>query len=365
MIVTYRYRVRDKHAAELNRQARAVNFVWNFCNNTQKTALARGAKWPTAFDLINLATGTSEALGLSSGSIGSICRQYVASRQAAHKRFLRYRGSRSLGWVPVRGESVRWVGGRVVFRGDAYSLWVSRGIPDGATICDRTNFSADARGRWHLNLVLEVGAREPRNEVSCVGIDLGLKALATTSDGGSIAAPQFYRRTQERLAGAQRAGHKRKARALHAKVANQRRDFLHKASTSLVCRYDLIAVGNVSPSKLAKTKMAKSVLDAGWASFRNMLRYKAIAHGARYVEVNEKLTTQTCSECGSLGGPKGRQGLVIREWACGGCGVVHDRDVNSARNILGLGRQAPVQEAAARRARRRQPLSASQPQGAR
>lgn len=80
---------------------------------------------------------------------------------------------------------------------------------------------------------------------------------------------------------------------------------------------------------------AKAVSDAGWSSFRNMLRYKAIGHGAEYVEADERYTTQTCSACGARSGPKGRKGLDVREWDCSECGTVHDRDVNAAINILG------------------------------
>jgi putative transposase len=94
----------------------------------------------------------------------------------------------------------------------------------------------------------------------------------------------------------------------------------------------------------AKTKLAKSVNDAAWSSFRNMLRYKAITHGATVEEVNESFSSQTCSSCGSLpdSRPKGIAGLGIREWVCSDCGTVHDRDVNAALNILRSGRRAPV-----------------------
>jgi putative transposase len=83
--------------------------------------------------------------------------------------------------------------------------------------------------------------------------------------------------------------------------------------------------------------MAKSVNDAGWAMFKNLLSYKAIARKVVYCEVSEYLTTQTCSDCGVIGGPKGREGLGIRGWVCGECGAVHDRDVNAALNILRMG----------------------------
>jgi putative transposase len=142
----------------------------------------------------------------------------------------------------------------------------------------------------------------------------------------------------ERLAVAQRAGNKRRATAIHGHIANARKDFHHKLSTRLAREYAFIAVGNVNAKNLAKTRMAKSVLDAGWSTFRNMLRYKA----ATFAEVDERFTTQTCSQCGALPPerPKGIAGLGIREWDCSECGASHDRDVNAARNILRAARSA-------------------------
>jgi IS605 OrfB family transposase len=173
-----------------------------------------------------------------------------------------------------------------------------------------------------------------------VGIDLGLKDLMTLSNGRKEPAPQFYREAEAALAVAQRARKKRRVAAIHAKIANRRHDFLHKLSTALVRAFDLIAVGNVNAAGLAKTSMAKSVLDAGWSTLRHQLAYKAMKHGAQFVEVNERFTTQICSDCGAKpdSRPKGIADLGIREWQCCDCGAVHDRDLNAAINILRRGR---------------------------
>ncbi|WP_236994749.1 transposase [Granulosicoccus antarcticus] len=96
-------------------------------------------------------------------------------------------------------------------------------------------------------------------------------------------------------------------------------------------------MGDVSSSKLTKTTMAKSALDASWASFKTMLDYKSQQAGIVYREINEAYTTRACSECGSLCGPQGIRALSVRDWQCVECGVQHDRDVNAARNILRLG----------------------------
>jgi putative transposase len=130
-----------------------------------------------------------------------------------------------------------------------------------------------------------------------------------------------------------------RVRAIHAKIANRRKDSLHQLSTRLVRGYDTIFVGNVNASTLAKTPHAKSVLDAGWSAFRTMLRYKCDFAGATFAEVDEAFSTQTCSACDSRSGPKGIAGLGIRAWTCSGCGTVHDRNVNAAKNMLAAGRR--------------------------
>jgi transposase len=177
-----------------------------------------------------------------------------------------------------------------------------------------------------------------------VGVDLGLKSLATTSDGEVIDNPRHVARYAALLAVAQRAGNKRREKAIQIKVAACRRDHLHKVSTRLAREYAFIAVGDVNAKRLVKTRTAKAVLDAGWSMFRTMLAYKA----QRYVEVDERFTTQTCSSCGSLPPerPTGIAGLGIRAWDCSDCGASHDRDVNAARNILrlALSAQRPVEE---------------------
>ena len=108
----------------------------------------------------------------------------------------------------------------------------------------------------------------------------------------------------------------------------------------LVKENALIIIGNLSAKKLVKTRMAKSVLDAGFSAFKTMLKYKCENAGVLFEEVNEAYTTQTCSCCGSrCSSPRGRTGLGIREWQCMGCGTLHDRDINSALNILALGHE--------------------------
>ena len=160
--------------------------------------------------------------------------------------------------------------------------------------------------------------------------------------------PSFYRKSEEKLAKSQCARKTKRVCAIHAKVANRRKDFLHKASNKLARKYGLVVVGDVSPSKLAQTDMAKSVLDAGWSRFKDMLSWKLrLRSGGMLLEVSERFTTQICSECGCVppSRPKGIADLGIREWTCSGCGTRHDRDVNAARNILRVGLHTLVEGA--------------------
>lgn len=200
------------------------------------------------------------------------------------------------------------------------------------------SFSEDSRGRWYFNIALDYD-EQPTEGVSAVGIDLGLKDIATTSDGEKLAAGRFYLDLEPALGKAQRANKKRRVKAIHAKIKNRRKEALHKFSTAIVKANAAIFVGDVSASKLIKTKMAKSVLDAGWSMLKTQQEYKAIARSAVFQVVVESYSTQACSCCGALSpnSPKGRAGLRIRVWVCSECGTLHDRDVNASKNILAAG----------------------------
>lgn len=335
MQLTYKFRLRDTADSELRRQSRAVNFVWNYCNETQQQAVKRGRKWLSWHDLQKLTAGSSKELDLHAHTIQQVCQKYDISRRTHKKARLKWRGKKSLGWVPFNKGHVAYRNGSFWFRGREYKAWVSRELKEGQTF-GAGSFNQDALGRWYINLPVEVESLEsaPSN---AVGIDLGLKELAALSNGEIIENPRWYRASETKLAVAQRAGKKKQVKRIHAKIANQRKDFLHKESTALVKAHDTIVVGDVSSSKLSRTSMGKSVMDAGWYSFKQMLRYKSIRNGGTYVEVSERNTTRTCSSCGSVSGPQGVNGLRIREWTCVDCGAIHDRDRNAAANILRLG----------------------------
>jgi IS605 OrfB family transposase len=350
---TFKYRIKDaRTASRLAAYAFASNQVWNFCCEVQRKAQAKWAaglstRWPSAFDLEKLTAGSSVELGIHSDTINLICAQFARARDRAHHcpRFRASRGPRrALGWIPFKRRAIRIDGDALIYCKQRFRFWKSREI-EGAP---RTGaFVQDARGRWYVTFQCEVEDRLAAGDGQ-VGIDLGLKALATLSTGEAVPALRHYRRYEQALGRAQRARRKPLVRAIHAKIANARTHHLHEQSTRIARENRLIVVGNVSPSKLAKTRMAKSVLDAGWSAFKNQLRYKASRHGAVFVEVNEAWTTRTCSACGTIpaSSPKGMGALGMRVWVCSECGESHDRDINAARNILRLGleRQPPAGE---------------------
>lgn len=149
------------------------------------------------------------------------------------------------------------------------------------------------------------------------------------------------RRYANALARTQQAHKTKRVTALHAKIANSRTDWAHKTTTAIVNRVSLVVVGNVSSAKLAKTRLATSIYDAGWHQLRTMLAYKAMRLGVVYTEVNESGSTVTCADCGIRSGPRGLSNLGVREWCCTACGSIHDRDHNASRNILRWGRPTP------------------------
>ena len=338
---TLKLRIKDKHAKALDVMACEVNFVWNFVNELSSTHTRRTGKFFSAYDLDKYTAGaTKEGLKIHSQTLQSITSEYATRRKQFKKCKLRWRVSRgtrkSLGWIPFKRGAATYKNGQLRYAGQFFGVWDSYGLADYKLRSG--SFSQDARGRWYANLCVEVEAEKSTGTAS-VGIDLGLKDFATLSNGEKVVAQRMYRGAEVKLAVAQRAKKVKRVKAIHAQIANRRKDFLHKLSTRLVKDNGAIFVGNVNASGLAKTKMAKSVLDAGWSIFRTMLQYKSDSAGVLFEEVNERYTTQTCSCCGVIpaSSPKGRAGLGIREWTCSSCGSVHDRDVNAARNILARG----------------------------
>jgi len=344
MYRTFRYRIKDSNSrAKLAKMASAVNYVWNYCNETSSYAIYRDYRFLSGFDLNNLTAGSSKELGISSTTIQEICSEYATRRKQFKKRKLRWRSyKRNLGWIPFKASAVRVIAGEARYHGVKLKFWNSREFPIGSKI-KTGSFCQDSRNRWYVNLVLEIPETANNNAgLPAVGIDLGLKTLATLSDGTKVEAPRIFRRHEQALGMAQRARKKRRAKTIHAKIVNSRKDFLHKETTKLANKYKGFYVGNVSSKKLSRTKLAKSVSDASWANFKTLLEYKAIGLGKVFAEIDEKFSSVTCSVCTNRTGPSGLSALGVREWVCNSCGVIHDRDVNAANNILRLGHETLI-----------------------
>ena len=353
-MLTYKYRIKDATVGKhLTRYSKAVNFVWNYCCETQRKIEASyksgrpNCRWPSHFDFCKLTAGCTTELGLHSDTVNRICKQFVVSRNAV-KHCPKFRASGgprcALGWVPFFSRTIKVEDAFVVYLKRKFRFWKSRDI---LGVIKTGCFTQDPRGRWYICFQCDVECNLPTG-TGQIGIDLGLKTLATCSNGEKIPALHHYRQYEAALTIQQRAGNKCRVRTIHAKIANARKDQLHKASLKIVRENQLIVVGNISAAKFAKSRMAKSVLDASWSMLRIMLEYKASRHQACYVEADERFTSQMCSNCGNIpvSSPKGMGALGIRHWVCSGCGTSHDRDVNAARNILFVGaeRRPPAEE---------------------
>ena len=223
--------------------------------------------------------------------------------------------------------------------GDVPVRW-SRDLPSAPS---SVTVIKDAAGRYFASFVVESQPGTPPLAEPTIGIDLGLTHFAVLSDGRKIASPRFLRRAEKKLRRAQQAlsrkekGSKNhdKARVkvarVHARARDARREFHHQLSTALIRENQAVAVEDLAVKGLARTRLAKSVHDAGWSAFVQMLEYKARRYGREFHRVGRfEPTSQVCSACGTR---DGRKPLHIRIWQCRACGAWLDRDTNAAVNV--------------------------------
>lgn len=369
MQLRYNYRAYPD-ASQRRALARAfgcARVVWNDCLRDRKEAHAAGLPYVTSAELSRLritqAKRTTERAWLADVSAVAL-QQSLRDLDAAYKNFFDSltgkRQGRKVG--PPRYKSKKDTRQSIRLSTNAFTLqangmvyvakignlkvkW-SRRLPAAPTSLTVTR---DSAGRYFLSFVVDTDPDILPGPETETGIDLGLSAFAVLSDGSKISAPRFLRRAEKKLRRLQRElsrkqkGSKNRAKARlkvarqHARVADRRRDFHHQVSTQIIRDNQAVYVEDLAVSGLGRTRLAKSVYDAGWSAFVRMLEYKAARHGRTFAKVDRAFpSSQVCSACGFRDGPKP---LHVREWTCGACGTVHDRDHNAARNVLVEGRR--------------------------
>ncbi|WP_017977188.1 RNA-guided endonuclease InsQ/TnpB family protein [Actinopolyspora halophila] len=373
MQLRYRYRL---YPSDEQRQALAQAFgnarvVYNDAVRARQDAYAVGEKFPSGTQLqkrlITDAKRTEERGWLSECS-NIVLQQAIRDADAAYRnffdsmrgkrtgrrvgapRFKSRKDNRQAIRLHTGGLSIRANGKlRLARIGDVTVSW-SRDLPSAPSSVTVVKTADD---RYFASFVVEAGEETlpaavdaDGNEVE-IGLDLGLSAFAVDQHGRVIDNPRFLRRAERKLKRAQRelsrkqrgSNNRAKARKRlarqHAKVSDTRQDWLHKATTSIVQENQLIVLEELAVSGLARTRLAKSVHDASWGTFRRLLEEKAARYGRELVVIDRWLpTSQTCSACGRIDGAKP---LSVRTWSCP-CGASHDRDINAAVNILAAGR---------------------------
>lgn len=207
----------------------------------------------------------------------------------------------------------------------------------------QATISRTPTGKYFVSILCETGeaikSKAKVEENTTVGIDLGIKTYLVSSDGKEFDNPKYLRKAQSRLKYVQRKYSKYKGKRtkhklakLHEKVANQRKDFLHKTSSELIKNHDSLAIEDLAVSDMVKNhKLAQAISDVSWSTFVSMLEYKAEWYGKNILRIGRFTpSSKTCSNCGSIN--KELQ-LKDREWTCSSCSSVLDRDVNAAINI--------------------------------
>ncbi|MCX4570369.1 RNA-guided endonuclease InsQ/TnpB family protein [Streptomyces albogriseolus] len=363
MQLRYSFRVYPS-AGQRTALARAfgcARVVYNDALRARETARSEGLPFPKTGDLsktlITEAKQTSERAWLGEVS-AVVLQQSLRDLDTAYRNFFdglkgkrprtgapRYKSRKDTRQAVRFTANARWsitTGGKLRLPkiGDLKVKW-SRALP---SVPSTVTVVKDSAGRYFASFVVETGPEELLPETTPeIGIDLGLGHFAVLSDGRKVHSPRFLRRAEKRLKKAQRALSRKKkgssnrnkarlkvARA-HAKVTHARREFHHQLSTKLIRENQAVAVEDLAVKGLARTRLAKSVHDAGWSAFVSMLEYKAARYGRAFHRIGRfEPTSQVCSQCGVKDGPKP---LNVRVWTCQACGAVLDRDINAAVNV--------------------------------
>jgi putative transposase len=268
-------------------------------------------------------------------------------RKTGHPQFRRKRGRQSIR-LTRNGFSLHEGRLYVAKVGDLEVRW-SRALP---SVPSSVTVIKEPDGRYYASFVVE---RDNDPLPPCeteTGIDVGLAHLVVLSDGTKIAAPKFLLRAERRLKAAQRAlsrkqkgsanreKARRKVAVQHRKVRDARLDHAHNTALAIVRDSQAVYCEDIAVNGLARTRLARSVHDAGWSRLLRLVEEKCQRHGRYFARIRRfEPTSQVCSACGVKDGPKP---LAVREWTCAACGISHDRDVNAAKNVLALGQRERV-----------------------
>ncbi|MBU3867517.1 transposase [Streptomyces sp. 4503] len=356
----YRFYPTDAQAAELSRTFGCVRKVYNMAlaARTEAWALrqerinynatsAMLTAWKKTEELAFLNDVSSVPLQQTLRHLQGAFTNFFA-RRAKYPRFKSRKRSRNSAEYTTSG--FRFRAGKLTLAKMSEPLDIvwSRPLPEAASPSTVT-VSQDAAGRWFVSLLVEDPAVQPLPAGGrAVGIDAGLDHLLTLSTGEKITNPRHERRDRARLAraqrdlarkakgnGANRLKARRKVANVHARIADRRRDHLHKLTTRLVRENQTLVIEDLSVRNLLRNgKLSRAISDAAWSEFRSMLEYKAQWYGRDVIAVDRWFpSSKLCSNCGTV---QNKMPLSVRTWTCG-CGVTHDRDVNAARNILAAG----------------------------
>ncbi|GAA3848737.1 RNA-guided endonuclease TnpB family protein [Streptomyces phyllanthi] len=371
----YRFYPTDAQAAELSRTFGCVRKVYNMALAARTEAWARQERvnynqtsamltaWKKTEELAYLNEVSSVPLQQALRHLQTAFANFFAKR-AKYPRFKVRKKSRAS--AEYTSSAFRFCDGRLTLAkmADPLSIVWSRPLPDGASPTTVT-VSRDGAGRWFVSLLCQDPSVKPLAATdAAVGIDVGLDHLLTLSTGEKITNPRHERRDRERLAKAQRelsrkakgeGANRRKARQkvakIHARIADRRRDVLHRLTTRLVRENQTLVIEDLTVRTMVKNRsLARAISDAAWSQFRSMLEYKAHWYGRDVVAVDRFFpSSKLCSHCGTL---QPEMPLNVRTWTCDNCGTAHDRDVNAAKNLLAAGLAVSVCGAGVRPQRR-------------
>ncbi|MET9197577.1 RNA-guided endonuclease TnpB family protein [Streptomyces olivaceus] len=353
----YRFYPTDAQAAELSRTFGCVRKVYNLALAARTEAWTRQERvnynatsamltaWKKTDELAYLNDVSSVPLQQCLRHLQAAFAGFFGKR-ARYPRFKSKKRSRKSAEYTTSGFRFRDGQLTLAKMTDPLDIVWSRPLPEGA-LPSTVTVSQDAAGRWFVSMLCDDKPTMPAPANAAVGIDAGLTTLLTLSTGEKIANSRHERRDRVRLARAQRnlakkqkgsanrAKARRRAAKVHARIADRRRDHLHKLTTRLVRENQTLVIEDLSVRNMVKNhKLARAISDAAWSEFRSMLEYKAQWYGREVIAVDRFFpSSKLCSACGTL---QSKMPLNIRTWTCD-CGTVHDRDVNAAKNILAVG----------------------------